>query len=75
MKIGCCAYSYRQYLLSGKMNLKEFIDTAVEIEVDGVELTSYYFPSTKLNYLNEIKQYCFKKGIDISGSNPTNRSR
>ncbi len=68
MKIGCCAYSYRQYLLSGKMNLKEFIDTAVEIEVDGVELTSYYFPSTKLNYLNEIKQYCFKKGIDISGA-------
>lgn len=68
MKIGCCAYSYRQYLLSGKMNLKEFIDTAAAIGVDGVELTSYYFPSTKINYLNEIKRHCLKKGIAISGA-------
>ena len=39
MKIGCCAYSYRQYLLSGEMNLEDFIDTAVELGIDGVELT------------------------------------
>ena len=68
MKIGCCAYSYRQYLLSGEMNLEDFIDTAVELGTDGVELTSYYFPKTDTNYLNSIKRYCFESGIDISGA-------
>ena len=68
MKIGCCAYSYRQYLLSGEMNLEDFIDTAVELGIDGVELTSYYFLKTDTNYLNSIKRYCFESGIDISGA-------
>ena len=46
MKIGCAAYSFRQYLTNGEMNLEGFLQKAVEMDMDGVELTAYYFPST-----------------------------
>ena len=68
MKIGCCAYSYRQYLLSGEMKLEEFIDTVADLGVEGVELTSYYFPTTDPKYLNSLKRHCLVSGIDVSGA-------
>jgi len=68
MKIGCCAYSFRQYLTSGKMTLEDFLDKAVEMGLDGVELTAYYYPSTDTSYLNKIKREAFLRGLEISGT-------
>ncbi len=68
MKIGCCAYSYRQYLLSGEMSLEDFVDTAADLGVEGVELTAYYFPTTDRAYLNSLKRHCLTKGVDVSGA-------
>ena len=45
MKVGSTAYSYRKYLTSGEMTLEGFLDKAVEIGLDCVDLTSYYFPA------------------------------
>ena len=55
MKLSCCAYSYRQLLTEGKMSMEEFLDTAVELGLDGVELTSYYFPEETDDYLHYLK--------------------
>lgn len=68
MKLGCCAYSYRQFLTSGEMTLEEFIDRCEEMGLDGVELTAYYFPSTAKEYLHHLKRYCFSKGLHIAGT-------
>ena len=68
MKIGCCAYSYRKYLLSGGMSLEEFVDIAADLEIEGVELTSYYFPTTDRQYLNSLKRHCLTRGVDVSGA-------
>ena len=68
MKVGCCAYSYRQYLLSGEMSLEEFINTAADLGVEGVELTAYYFPTTDRAYLNSLKRHCLTMGVDVSGA-------
>ncbi len=46
MKVGSAAYSFRQYLTKGEMSLEGFLHKAVEMDLDGVELTAYYFPST-----------------------------
>ncbi len=71
LKLSCCAYSYRQFL-SGEnktMTLDDFIDTATEMGLDGVELTSYYFPQpVAAEYLNHLKRKCFVLGLDISGT-------
>lgn len=68
MRLGCCAYSYRDLLTKNKMSLHEFIKTCADLNLDGVELTAYYFPDTTRSTLNELKKYCFSLGINISGT-------
>ncbi len=68
MKLGTCAYSYRELLTSNKMTLEQFLDIAVGLNFDGVELTSYYFPEETKEYLVSIKRECFVRGLDISGT-------
>ncbi|MFO8006800.1 MAG: sugar phosphate isomerase/epimerase [Candidatus Brocadiia bacterium] len=68
MKLGCCAYSYRQLLSDGQMALEEFLDTALELGLDGVELTQYYFPEESNAYLNHIKRQAFARGLEVAGT-------
>ena len=68
MKLGTCAYSYRDLLTAGKMTLLEFLDTAAGLGFDGVEWTAYYFPETTKEYLTRIKRETFVRGLDISGT-------
>src|SRR5262245_5302058 len=70
MRIGCAAYSYRDYLKpGGGMTLEEFIDEGARMGLDGVELTSYYFatPVTEKR-LHELKRHCFRRGLHILGT-------
>ena len=73
MKIGCCGYSFRQYLSNGDMSYEQFIDLAADIGLDGVELTSYYFPTTDTSYLHSLKRYCLLKGVTVAGTAVGNR--
>jgi len=68
MKLSCCAYSYRQLLTEGQMSMEEFLDTAVELGLDGVELTSYYFPEETDDYLHYLKWEVFMRGLDVAGT-------
>ena len=65
MKIGCCAYSYRKYLTKGQMRLQDFLDEAARMNLDGVQLTTYYYESTEPSYLRELKFRAYKLGLDI----------
>lgn len=73
MKIGSTAYSYRKYLTSGEMSLEAFLDKAVEVGLDCVDLTAYYFPTTDTEYLNHIKKRTYLNGLDITGTAVGNR--
>lgn len=68
MRLSCCAYSYRDALQSGAMTLQKFLATCRANGFDGVELTSYYFPTTDREYLNELKLLAHKHGLAISGT-------
>ena len=68
MHVGSTAYSYRKYLSSGEMSLEEFLHAGVEMGLDGVELTAYYFSTTERSYLHAIKRLCYRLGLDISGT-------
>lgn len=68
MRLSCCAYSYRQPLQSGAMSLEDFLQTIRDIGMDGVELTSYYFPTTDRTYLNDLKRKAHTLGLAISGT-------
>jgi sugar phosphate isomerase/epimerase len=71
LKLGLAAYSFREYLTGQKapaMDLEDFIDRSAEMEVDGVELTSYYFPEEfDQLYLGRLKRRCHLLGLGIIG--------
>jgi sugar phosphate isomerase/epimerase len=77
LKLSLAAYSYRDFLQpkTGKptMDLFDFVDIAADNALDGVELTSYYFPpDVKPDYLHKLKQHAFSLGLDVSGTSVGN---
>lgn len=73
-KFSLAAYSYRDFLApkQGKqptLTLKDFIDDCAKLDLDGTELTSYYFPKEITpTYLHGLRQQAFRLGLDISGT-------
>ena len=65
---GCCAYSYRKYLQPGPMTMEEFIEKAVTLKVDGVDMTGYYLKSTEPAYLASLRRLAYRKGVVFSGA-------
>lgn len=75
LKLSLAAYSYRQYLdlKKPKMDLFDFVNLAADMGLDGVELTSYYFPpDVSTDYLHRLKQHAFTLGLDVSGTSVGN---
>lgn len=71
LRQGLCAYSYRDHL-TGKvqptMDLMGFVRRAAELDVETVELTSYYFPAEVTPaYLAQLKRECYLHGVAITG--------
>ena len=65
---GCCAYSYEPDLQAGKMTMEQFILKAVEMGLNGVDMTTYYLKSTDPAYLVSLRHLAFKNGVPFSGA-------
>jgi sugar phosphate isomerase/epimerase len=65
---GCCAYSFRKYLQNGPMTMEDFILEAVELEIEGVDITTYYLKSTEPSYLLGLRRLAFRNGVPFSGA-------
>ncbi len=65
---GCCAYSYDHALRKGTMTMEDFIHKAVELRVDGVDMTAYYLKSTDPEYLDSLRHLAYKNAMPFSGS-------
>src|SRR5579871_4810597 len=68
MRLSCCAYSYRQALQSGQITLFDFLRVCRDLEMDGVELTAYYFPTTARDFLESVRQEAQSLGLTVSGT-------
>jgi sugar phosphate isomerase/epimerase len=65
---GCCAYSYLKYLEHGPMTMEDFILKAVELEIEGVDVTTYYLKSTEPSYILGLRRLAFRNGVPFSGA-------
>ena len=65
---GCCAYSYARLLKSGKMTMEDVIRKAVELGIDAVDMTAYWFKSTEPAYLASLRHLAHKNGVCFSGA-------
>lgn len=75
MKLSLAAYSFNRMLSrpgrnqKGEMTMPDFVDYCAKMNLDGTELTSYYFPADVTNeYLLSLKEQTFRLGLDISGT-------
>ena len=78
MKLSLAAYSFSRLLpnrgtpeqiAAAKFSLEKFIDFCADQNLDGTELTAYYFPKEITNdYLMSLKERTFRLGLDISGT-------
>jgi sugar phosphate isomerase/epimerase len=65
---GCCAYSYAKLLKTGKMTMEDVIQKAVELGIDAVDMTGYWFKSTEPSYLASLRHLAHKNGVCFSGA-------
>jgi sugar phosphate isomerase/epimerase len=76
LKIGLNAYSFNRLLTSGAMKLPEVIDYCAAHDIDGVDLTGYYFPGYPAvaadDYLYALKREAFLNGVTITGTGVRN---
>ena len=69
IKFSLAAYSYRNLLKSGELTLSDFIADCAQMQLEGTELTSYYFPDPPSEeYLRQLKSECFRAGLTVSGT-------
>lgn len=64
---GCCAYSYNNELRKGRITLEDFIRKAVELRLDGIDMTAYFFKSTDPKYLDDLRHMAYKNAMPFSG--------
>jgi sugar phosphate isomerase/epimerase len=76
IRIGLNAYSFNRPLMAGKMTLLDVINYCAEQQIDGVDLTGYYFPGypdpPSDEFLYKIKRTAFVNGVTISGTGVRN---
>ncbi len=65
LRTALCAYSFRTDLASKKMTYHDLVRLAVDTEIDGLDLTVYWFPDTSDTFLYPLKQLAFKNGVEI----------
>lgn len=68
MELSLAAYSFRTEFRNNKLTMEEFIDYCHDLNLDGTELTSYFFSSNDDAYLLSLRNKCFHLGLDISGT-------
>lgn len=52
----------------GKMTFEDFIRKAVELRLDTVDMTCYYFESIDPAYLARLRHYAYKQAVGFSGA-------
>ncbi len=69
MRVSLAAYSVRDELNSGQIDLFNLIDWCSTLNLSGIELTSYYFNKDfDRKYLQQLRQHAFRQGLTVSGT-------
>lgn len=78
LKLSLAAYSFNRYLPNSwrgtpkpdaKMTLLDFVKFCGEQDLEGTELTAYYFPEEVTEeYLGSLKKLTAKNGLEVSGT-------
>jgi len=60
-----CAYSFRTELQGKSMTYEDLVTKAVEWEIDGLDMTVYWLPTTERQWLLDLRRKAFRMGVEI----------
>jgi sugar phosphate isomerase/epimerase len=76
VKLALNAYSFNKPLMAGTMKIADVIDFCAENDLEGVDLTGYYFPGypnvPSDNYIYGVKRHAWMNGVTIGGTGVRN---
>ena len=65
LRSAICAYSFRKELESKSMKYEDLVSLAVDLGVDGLDLTVYWFPSTQDSFLLPLRRLAYRSGVEL----------
>lgn len=76
IKLALNSYSFNRPLMAGQMTLDDVIDYCAAQQIDGVDLTGYYFPGYPKvptdEYIYNLKKKAYLNGVSINGTGVRN---
>ena len=72
IKLSLQSLSYRDTFDAGTINLFGIIENAYQLKLDGIDIDHRHFESTDRHYLEEVRELCHKKGLQICYIGVTN---
>lgn len=65
LRTAICAYSFRKDLAAKTMTYEDLVRLAVDVNVDGIDMTVYWFPSTADSFLLPLRRLAYRSGVEI----------
>ncbi len=65
LRSAICAYSFRNELQKKTMTYEDLVRLAVDLNVDGLDLTVYWFPNTSDEFLLPLRRLAYRSGVEI----------
>jgi sugar phosphate isomerase/epimerase len=65
LRTAICAYSFRKQLEDKSMSYDDLVRLAVDLDVDGLDLTVYWFPSTEDTFLLPLRRLAYRNAVEI----------
>jgi len=65
LKPALCVYSFREDLIKKNLTYEDLIRKCVDWDIDGLDATVYWFPSTDAAWLLSLKRLAYRMGIEI----------
>jgi len=66
LRTAICAYSFREALGAGELTYEDLVEMAVENDVDGLDLTVYWFPAEKRDdFLMSLRRKAYLNAVEI----------
>ncbi len=65
LRTAICAYSFRSQLKNGSMTYDDLVHMAVDLGLDGLDLTVYWFPNTTNKFLMPLRNLAIRNGVPI----------
>src|SRR5689334_2388854 len=65
LRSAICAYSFRDALKAKAMTYDDLIRMAVDLGIDGIDMTVYWFPNTSDGFLLPLKRLAYRSAVEI----------